>query len=53
MVCVLCCSDPEPGLLPGQKSTAQHYDPRSDKKWKSLPTNPRLSHRPGEKYIAG
>lgn len=52
MACVLCCSDPEPGLLPSEKSTAQYYDPRSYKKWESLPTDSTLSHRPGEKYIA-
>lgn len=52
MACVLCCSDPEPGLLPSEKSTAQHYDPRSDQKWKSLLTDPALSHRPGKEYDA-
>lgn len=51
MTCVLYCLDTEPGLLPSEKSTAQYYDPRSDEKWESLPTDPALSHRPGEKYI--
>lgn len=51
MSCVLYCSDPEPWLLPGEKFTAQYYDPRSDKKWESLLTDPTTSYRPGKFII--
>lgn len=44
----LCClSDPEPWVLSSEGSTAEHWDPRNDKKWESAPANIWLSYRPG------
>lgn len=44
----LCClSDPEPWILSSEGSTAEHWDPRDDKKWESAPANIWLSYRPG------
>lgn len=41
-------SDPEPRLLPGERSTTEHRNPRNAKRWQPSASHIRLLHWPGE-----